>query len=427
MLGLWLGCLLAWFQLVSGLVPPHSITRGDQGRGISPNLSWHWFFSNLSPGPRGTNGEALTVPLESNQDYLWTTQIQIGTPPVNFTVAVDTGSADMWIDASVFNTSASQTFATANQNFSIQYDLGKVSGYVCTDNVQLQSLKVEKQVFGIATNISGTNIPDGVQGVMGMASQGLSQFHNKPFWQNLPLNQSLFSLYLRSADHNRSEPPSSDGVLSLGTMDRNMFSDPLNYLPTANDDAWSVNFSGINVSNHIIQVSADTNALIDSGTVLIGGPRDAIEEFYRQFDGASEIDDEPGFFSFPCVSIPDVHLAFGNAQYQLKPADLILKEARYVPDDQDERPDSDDFKCIGTFFATDPGDSWMIGGTFLKNVYTVFNQGTRQIGFAPLDTPSYQSKSLPTGLPSGASFLFPTFWLFASFVVIASLLSLWFL
>ncbi|WFD18540.1 cathepsin D [Malassezia caprae] len=282
-------------------------------------------------------------------------------------------------------------------------------------------LQVKNQAFGIATNISGANIPKGVQGVLGMAGQGLSRFHAKPFWQNLPLNQSLFSIYIRGANHNNHTIP-FDGVLSLGNMDHDMFVGPLNYLPTVSANSWSVNFSGINVSNHIIKVATHTKALIDTGTVLIGGPRDAIEDFYRQFDGATEIKSEPGFFSFPCSSTPVVYLAFGNTQYKLKPADLILSEAKYEPDNQDERPDSDDFKCVGSVFATDDGDPWMIGGSFLNNVYTVFNnEDPRQIGFAPLNSRSYKSEVIPVGLPSSATSLLPTHWIFVCLIAVVQL------
>jgi len=423
MLGLWLGCLMAWLQLVSCLAPPCVVNRGDQECGSLRQASRRELGAELGSRETGMgNQAAITVPLESHQDYLWTTQVQVGTHPFNYTLAIDTGSADMWIDASAFNASASQTFAEANQNFSIHYDLGQVSGYVGTDHVQIQGLSVEKQVFGIATNISDTNIPKGVQGVMGMAGHGLSHLHTKPFWQNLHLNQSLFSIYLKGAIHDNHTIP-SDGILSLGTMDPNMFNGPLNNLPTLSPDSWTINFSGINVSNHIIKMGANTKALIDSGTILIGGPRDAIEEFYRQFKGATEIKNEPGFFSFPCSSTPDVYLAFGNAQYKLKPADLILNEAQYAPDDQDGRPDSDDFKCVGSVFATDPGDPWMIGGSFLKNVYTVFNNEVpRQIGFAPLNARSYESEILPVGLPSSSTSLSPAHWIFVCLITVAQLL-----
>ncbi|WFD22122.1 cathepsin D [Malassezia equina] len=361
--------------------------------------------------------DSLSVPLQSHQDFLWTAQIQIGTPPLNYTVAVDTGSADMWLDASIFNTSASSTLDKTHQAFTIRYDMGEVSGYIASDHVSLQGRKVENQTFGIATNISDANIPQGVQGVMGMAGQRLSRLQATPFWQNLPLNRSIFSIYLKSMNQSGISAVPSDGILSLGTMNESMIAGPFNNLATVNPDTWSVPFSGINVSNHIVQVPFNTNAVIDSGTIMVGGPRNAIEEFYSQFDGASEIRGEPGFFSFQCASVPQVYLAFGNAQYKLKPADLILSEAQYAPDDRDGQPDSDDFKCVGSFFAMDAGTSWIVGGSFLKNVYTVFNnEMPRQIGFAPLNAKTFESEVLPVGLPSNARLLSPSHWILACFV-----------
>lgn len=350
----------------------------------------------------------LSVPLRSFEDHLWAVQIQVGTPPRNYTVAVDTGSADLWLDASFFNESMSSSFAKTGQTFSIDYDLGEVTGYTCTDQVQLQGLQVPGHKFGVATNISGTNIPKGIEGVLGMAGQDISQMQATPLWHSLELSENLFSMYMKGKSQGNLGNSSSDGTLILGAMDPHMFVGPLNQLATTSDDTWTIPFSGINVSNHIIHVPKNTDALIDSGTVLVGGPRSAIEKFYEYFEDAKEIHDQPGFYSFPCSLTPTVYLAFGDSQYKLDSADLLMNDAHYAPDNPHEQPDADDFRCVGTFFAMDANqESWVIGDAFLKNVYTVFDDGPkRQIGFAPLQVES-QSQMLPTGLPSKALRLAP--------------------
>lgn len=96
-----------------------------------------------------------SIPKSSNStilDSLYLIQLQMGTPPQNFTVQLDTGSADAWvIDSNCdslqcrgragqkhrFNKSSSRTFAEDGHEFLIEYNHRGVEGKIGKDKMQV--------------------------------------------------------------------------------------------------------------------------------------------------------------------------------------------------------------------------------------------------------------------------------------------------
>ena len=83
-------------------------------------------------------------------------EIGIGTPVQNFKVLLDTGSAQLWVPASnctncgqvnKFYTVKSSTFTILNQNMSLKYLKGEVSGFMAEDFVTFQNFKAYSQLM----------------------------------------------------------------------------------------------------------------------------------------------------------------------------------------------------------------------------------------------------------------------------------------
>jgi len=52
---------------------------------------------------------------------------------------------------------------------------------------------------------------------------------------------------------------------------------------------------------------------IDSGTTLIGGPTEVVENFYESIGGAYALDQEyEGYYTYPCDAVVDIAFTFGN-------------------------------------------------------------------------------------------------------------------
>jgi cathepsin D len=125
-------------------------------------------------------------------------------------------------------------------------------------------------------------------------------------------------------------------------------------------------------------VSLNTQAVIDTGTALIVGPQDDVALFYNQF--CPQCHDDTAYsagFVLPCDSIdPNMTLSIsfdGIREWPIAPADFF----RPIPGNATW--------CWGpiTYGAVDI-PCWIIGDTFLKNVYSVFRFEPPSVGFAKL-------------------------------------------
>lgn len=113
-----------------------------------------------------------------------------------------------------------------------------------------------------------------------------------------------------------------------------------------------------------------------SGTSLIGGPTSQMAALYAQIPGASPgTGDLAGYYVYPCSTNVSVSLSFGGQTYSISSSDFT------------RLADSSGTQCIGSFFALDINNGvveWIVGDSFLKNVYSVYRQSPPAVGFAAL-------------------------------------------
>ncbi len=130
-------------------------------------------------------------------------------------------------------------------------------------------------------------------------------------------------------------------------------------------------------ANNVLQsnASSDPLAAIDTGTTLVGGPSSIISAMYAQIPGS-----RPGtgqyenYYLYPCSTRVNVSLAFGGRSWPVSPDDFQLMQVSSS-------------LCLGAFFELNTNGGtpdWIVGDTFLKNVYTVFRYEPPSVGFATL-------------------------------------------
>jgi len=116
----------------------------------------------------------------------------------------------------------------------------------------------------------------------------------------------------------------------------------------------------------------DSYAAIDTGTTLIGGPQDTIAAIYASIPGSEPASgDYEGYYSYPCDTNVNVTMSFGGRSWSVSSADFVMTKVSGNT-------------CIGGFFATESTPAWIVGDTFLKNVYSVFRYNPPSVGFADL-------------------------------------------
>ncbi|KAK7472627.1 hypothetical protein VKT23_000740 [Stygiomarasmius scandens] len=153
-------------------------------------------------------------PLNDGKHTLYYGTIYIGTPPQVFKLNIDTGSADMWVQASGPDMSAeksyydpeqSSTYSDPGTDFSVVYEAGQVQGQTAVDNITVAGISVQQQTFGVVTLESEDFDQYPYDGIIGMAFSTVARSGAPTFFENAWRENNfvlpIFSIHLaRSQD-----------------------------------------------------------------------------------------------------------------------------------------------------------------------------------------------------------------------------------
>lgn len=83
-------------------------------------------------------------------------------------------------------------------------------------------------------------------------------------------------------------------------------------------------------------------------------------------------------YTIPCNCIPTVSLVFGGTAFPI--SSTLFSQGLVAPNSD---------QCVGAVVAAPttkpPLRFWSVGDSFLQNVYSVFDLGNNQVGFAPVN------------------------------------------
>merc|ERR1711871_1094668 len=94
------------------------------------------------------------------------------------------------------------------------------------------------------------------------------------------ISEPVFAFYLP-------DDSGAQGELVLGGVDKSHYTGELVTVPLTNESYWEVSLDGLKFGDSAI-VSSSTKAIIDSGTSLLAGPKDAVSKI-AQAAGATSI------------------------------------------------------------------------------------------------------------------------------------------
>ncbi|KAJ3748858.1 acid protease [Lentinula detonsa] len=335
---------------------------------------------NIQGNLNKRQAEALT---DEEDDKEWAGTVSIGTPGQKFLVNFDTGSSDLWIPSSsctsttcsqksTYDSSSSSTSSKKSGTFSIQYGDGStVSGPVFSDTVTVAGIQVSKQTFSAVTTLSSTFASDPIDGILGLAFPALSNLKADPFFITAnsqgAVDSNEFGFYLAS----------SKSELYLGGANSNLYSGSIEYHDVDTSSGfWQI--TGASIASGSTTAVSDFDTVIDSGTTIMYGPPSAVKEFYAQVSGAKLYDSTNGFYSFPCDSAPEVSFSWGGDSFTVSSDNFNLGSTS-----------SGASTCVGALAAQDLGlgdSTWLLGDSWMKNVYTVFSFAKTAVGFAKLSS-----------------------------------------
>ncbi|KAK9077372.1 hypothetical protein SSX86_005709 [Deinandra increscens subsp. villosa] len=232
-----------------------------------------------------------TVALKNYREVEYFGEIGIGTPPQNFTVIFDTGSANLWIPSSQclssvscmfhskYKSSESSTYKTNGKHAAIDYGSGSISGYFSEDNVMVGGLLIKDQEFIEATRDAGMNFVTGkFDGILGLGFREISVGNVVPIWDNM-VNQYLVRERVFSFWLNRQGGNDEGGEVVFGGVDPTHYKGMHTYVPVTQKGYWQFDMGDIVIHGKEpgFCVSGGS-AIVDSGTSLIAGPTTMINQ-----------------------------------------------------------------------------------------------------------------------------------------------------
>jgi hypothetical protein len=338
--------------------------------------------------PSAPNSLGLDI---EGSDIAYLATVQIGTPPQNFLILMDSGSADFWVGSESCTTQgsnsgcgnhnflgpqSSSSFAETQNTFDTQYGTGEVSGNVVTDDVQIAGLSLPNHTFGVANvetdDFSSNQVP--FDGLMGLAQSSLSTQKTSTPIESLA-SAGLVPAAIVSYKLSRLADNKNDGEITFGALDDSKFdSTTLVTLPNVNSQGfWEASLDSVSVNGADLGLNGRTTILDTGTTLMIVPPADAAA-IHQNIPGAQS--DGQGGFIVPCNTNASVALTYSGQLFTIDPRDLAAQSL-----------DSQSTNCASGIASGDVSNNqneWLVGDTFLKNAYFSTDVSANTISLAKL-------------------------------------------
>ncbi|KAJ5569958.1 Aspergillopepsin-1 [Penicillium hispanicum] len=338
------------------------------------------------------------VPAEDVQnDSMYLAQVGIGTPAQNLNLDFDTGSADLWVwstklpsatlsehkNHTVFDPSKSSTFKDKEgSTWKISYgDGSSASGTVGNDDVNVGGVVVKGQAVELADTMS-TQFASGTgDGLLGLAFSRINTVKPQPVstpvqnmisQSDIPKSSALFTAKLGSW-RDANEPDKGASFYTFGFIDQDTVKaagEEISYTPVDNSQGfWMFDSTSATVNGKSITRSGNT-AIADTGTTLALVDDSTCQAIYDAIEGAYYDNDSQGYI-YPSDTtadkLPVVSFAVGGKQFAVQKEDLGFAQAKsgYV---------------YGGIQSRGSMTFDILGDTFLKGIYAVFDVGNTRFG-----------------------------------------------
>lgn len=317
------------------------------------------------------------IPVKDYTDTQYMAEVEIGTPPQSFMVIPDTGSSNLWVYSGhcwwsipcwthhTYSERASKTYEKNGNEFTLSYGSGDASGFLSEDTVKFGDLTAHDFAFGEIKHVKGTAfLVSKMEGILGLAFDSISQGGIPTFFTaEDSTDDRSFSFYLSHLD----EP---SYIIAPG-YDESLFEGDLVYHDVIEAKYWSLQLDDITINGKSAGgklSEGGVKGVIDSGTSLIVGGNDVVAPLVEAIGevktDCSNVD-----------SLPTLNFVFNGIEYELAPADYIVKVTMFGVT-----------QCVsGVMPAEFPEgfDYLIIGDVFMRRYYSHFDYDNQRVGFAP--------------------------------------------
>jgi len=333
--------------------------------------------------------------VENNSEYL--APVSIGTPNQTLNLDFDTGSADLWVWSTelsssvqsqgtghaIFDPKKSSTYkAVKGSTWKISYgDSSSASGDVGTDNVTLGGLTIKNQAVELAKQMSAQFVSGAGDGLLGLAFGTINTVTPKPVAtpvenmiseKDIPASAELFTAKLGSW-RDANEPDKGESFYTFGFIDQPTVTasgQEVSYTPVDSSQGfWMFSSESATVNGKTVAQSGNT-AIADTGTTLALVSDDVCTAIYGAIPGSTYDEQQQGWTyptSTTADSLPVVTFAVGDKQFAVQKEDLGFADAG-------------NGMVYGGIQSRGSMTFDILGDTFLKGIYAIFDQGNKRFG-----------------------------------------------
>jgi cathepsin D len=339
---------------------------------------------------------------EDGMDYSYFSSVGFGPNNKQMYMLIDTGSADTWVMSSTctsapclvhhtLGTADSSTLKLSNTTWTISYGTGTVSGVMANDSMSLAGFQIPMS-FGLATNVSNDFLDYPIDGILGLGQPKSSNQLVPTVLQTLVsknlIKSNMFGIHIQ-----RSSDKVNNGEVNFGGYDSSMFVGNLSWTTSVSTSGlWEIPLDDSGVGSISTGLTGKT-AIVDTGTSMILIPPGDAAVILNLFPGVQTSGEN---FLLPCSTTTSIYLTFSGIRYLISSKDYIGTAATGN-------------MCNLNIIARQAFNTnqWLIGDTFLKNVYTVFDNDNNRVGFGTLTEPIIAGTPTPATSASASASPFP--------------------
>ncbi|KAI0141270.1 aspartic peptidase domain-containing protein [Xylariaceae sp. FL1272] len=372
-------------------------------------------------GDNGTFSQGLLNNINPSAYYA---DVSVGTPPQKVYLIVDTGSSDVWVLDShadlcqssalqdrygeclaTYDTENSETYEVAVEDgFNITYaDLNSATGDYIKDDVHIAGTTVSGLQLGLARN---TTINSGVLGIGFDAGEATLDIY--PNIITLLMSQGLidaeaYSLFLDDLD-------ADQGTILFGGIDTEKYTGELKIIDIVPDGftgkitSFSVDLTSLTISPPDADgqsiLPETISVVLDSGTTLTYLPEVVAKDIYDAVGAVNDIFGT-GLVYISCSVVDSDEWKDATFDYRFGEddgplirvglADLVIDNVAGFVSQGFQIPDDLPFDDPCSLGIQSLEGYYLLGDTFLRSAYVVYDLTNKQIGLAQANPDSDSS------------------------------------
>lgn len=191
---------------------------------------------------------------------------------------------------------------------------------------KVAGISILHQVFGQVVELSAIFKNLKFDGIFGLAFQTIAANGAKTAIDNMKeqnlIKRRVFSFRMNHYDQ------ATGGELIIGGVDEDLFVAPMRYIPILSGGYWRIFIESITESSDSIDICPNgCNAILDSGTSLIAGPRKVVQALNEHILGATYSEKTKNYI-LKCSRLPkmpNIVIKIQGQPYVLTPYDYVLQ------------------------------------------------------------------------------------------------------